>query len=260
MTQLTQVQSPPKTHLFASDPRASEPFLRSLFGSLFYLALTILCALFLSSGVRSWQQVNQQDFSAVPTAGISSLERVLGSDGSVNYWVTYHFSPLAADTPQAVLIQHERIPAALFYRLQINDQLPVSFTADTPTDLQIDPTIAGNPGSNHFIGLLMICLGALGFAASAILLLRSSVHTVQCYRLNRSGEMTYGVVLRHDLRTFEDREAEYSLVYQFQTGRNRQTVEYTQLVPFSRFRSTQNGEVVRVRYLPQVSHISRIEF
>ncbi|PKO12702.1 MAG: hypothetical protein CVU39_23035 [Chloroflexi bacterium HGW-Chloroflexi-10] len=260
MTQFVNTNNSRNMHFFSSDPRAIQPFIHSLFSSLFYLMLSVLCVLFLASGVESWQQT-PATVPDMPLASITSLERGLDGDGGVHYSVTYTYSPPEVDSPQAVLIQQERIPAALFYRLRVNDLLPVVYQAGEAQPLRLDGQLLENSlSSPHSVPLLMVGLGILGLAASGVLLARSVIHTIQSYQLNRFGKTTYAVVVRREMRTFEDREAEYILVYQFQPDRNRQNVEKAQLVSLPRYRSTQSGEVLRVRYIPQAAHVSRIEF
>ncbi len=90
--------------------------------------------------------------------------------------------------------------------------------------------------------------------------MRSIQFAHESFTLNRYGVITYGVITNRQVNKFQNRESEYKLVYQFTTQNSSDSLQAEQIVPLTRFRVMQAGEVVQVRYDRTQPQRSRIEF
>ncbi len=243
---------------FYQETPASTDFLNHLACDLFYGILLIISFVFTFWVVHFINQVNP---ASLQYAGITSLESKIGANGSSEYYVVYSVLPEANTASQAVSFQQKRVSEELFYTIQKYSNLPINIVSLNPLETKIIPqALEHDPLANRIIPLLMLLLGILLVTIFGYLLIRSVYYSVQSIRLNRYGVMTYGVIRKRMMEKYSDRETEYSLVYQFESGNTTSPVQAIQTVPFKRFRTIEIGEVVRVRFHPQKPHLSRIEF
>lgn len=254
---MTQLSNTFNQIIFKETP-ASTVFFTHLACDLFYTVLLIVSLFFTNWSINLIRQLNPQ---SLQTVGITSLETNIEPNGQINYYVSYAVSTNNNTSSQAVSYQRKRIPAALYYELQDQSTFPVSVISEQPLETKVLPqALKHNAITNTVIPLIMTLIGLTAITVSGYLLTRSVIYSAQSIELNRYGVLTYGVIRKRSLEKFNDREPEYSLVYQFETTVNNETIQANQTVNHSRFSHTQIGEVIRVRYNPKKPHISRLEF
>lgn len=254
---MSQFSQSIQTRTYRETP-ASIEFFTHLACDLFYGILLIVSLAFAFWSVQIFNQVNP---ATLQSAGITSLESSIGTDGKMDYYVVYTVSTETNQATQAVSYQQKRISEEMFHTLKDKTTLPVNITSINPLETQIVPqAVEHDRLVNTLIPAIMVLLSLSFIMLFGFLFIRSVSYSVQSISLNRYGVTTYGVIRKRTMEKHSDRETEYTLIYQFETNGDALLVQAAQSVSFSRFRSMQIGEVVRVRFHPHKPHLSRIEF